>query len=80
MNTGKRKKKLPKERLKPFYQRLKDFKTPLSTSLGAINLILLGGAGEVPEEQRRFLGVAKKNLENLFCEIQKFLDSCDAKK
>ncbi len=53
-------------------------KTILSTSLGAIDLILLEGMGEISEEQKRFLGVAKKNLESLFAEIQKLIDGIES--
>lgn len=65
----------PKASSADFRDQLESMKTSLSTSLGAIDAILLGGVGEVSEEQRRFLGVAKRNLENLFVEIQKFIDS-----
>jgi len=57
-----------------FKEKLRELKTPVSTSLGAINFILLGGRGELGEEQKRFLNVAKKNLESLFARIQDFND------
>ena len=55
--------------------RLKDVKNPLSTSLGALDVVLLGGMGELKEEQRRFLEVAKKNLEKVFIEMEKIKES-----
>ena len=55
--------------------RLKDVKNPLSTSLGALDVVLLGGMGELKEEQRRFLEVAKKNLEKVFIAMEKIKES-----
>ena len=55
--------------------RLKDVKNPLATSLGALDVVLLGGMGELKEEQRRFLEVAKKNLEKVFVEMEKIKES-----
>ena len=71
-----------KGRLAEYVEKLKEIKTPLSTSLGALDFILLGGMGELPEDQKRFLNVAKKNLESGFAEIQKFTDwlGCEKKK
>lgn len=46
-------------------------KTPLATSLGAVNFVLLEGAGGLREEQKRFLGVAKKHLELAFFDLEK---------
>jgi|GEM_PF-3605119 len=66
------------KRFSNFQDKLKNMKTILSTSLGAIDLILLEGMGEISEEQKRFLGVAKKNLESLFAEIQKLIDGIES--
>ena len=52
-------------------RKVTEWKTAVSTSLGAINFLLLGGTGELTGEQKRFLDVAKKNLEALFGEIKK---------
>lgn len=56
-------------------ERLKDVKNPLATSLGALDVVLLGGMGELKEEQKRFLDVAKKNLEKVFIELEKIKES-----
>ncbi|MBI4549736.1 MAG: hypothetical protein HY714_02295 [Candidatus Omnitrophica bacterium] len=63
-----------RKKAEEFEEKMSSLKAPLATSLGALNLILLGGMGEVGEEQKRFLEAARNNLQNLFCEIQKFQD------
>jgi|GEM_PF-3579977 len=71
----KKKKNRPGKEWKAFCGRVKELKVPLSTSIGAINFLLLNGAGALSDKQKRFLEVAKKNSEKLFAELQKFLDS-----
>ena len=61
----------------PLKERLKEMKNPLSTSLGALDVVLLGGMGELKPEQRRFLEVAKLNLEKVFIEVEKIKESLE---
>ncbi len=64
----------------PFLRdRLKEMKNPLSTSLGALDVVLLGGMGELNQEQKRFLEVAKQNLEKVFIEVEKIKESLENK-
>lgn len=78
MQKTQRKRRHPKQGLEGYVEKLKSLKASVSTSLGAVNLILLGGMGEVKEEQKRFLSIAKKHLEMLFVDIQKFIESLEA--
>ena len=65
---------------RPFLRdRLKEMKNSLSTSLGALDVVLLGGMGELNQEQRRFLEVAKQNLEKVFIEVEKIKKSLETK-
>lgn len=59
--------------------KLKAMKNPLTTSLGALDVVLLGGVGELKQEQRRFLEVAKQNLEKVFIEVEKISESPEIK-
>lgn len=56
---------------------LEEMKVPLSTSLGALDVLLLDGMGELKPEQRCFLEVAKQNLEKVFGEIEKIKESLE---
>lgn len=58
-------------------ERLNEIKNPLSTSLGALDVVLLGGMGELAQEQKRFLEVAKLNLEKVFIEVEKIKESLE---
>lgn len=64
----------PGKKCRELCEKLLKIKVPLTTSLGAVDFLLLKGAGPLSDEQRRFLEVAKKNLGKLFSEIQAFLD------
>lgn len=52
---------------------IQDWQKNLATALGAVNFILLDGAGDVSDTQRKFLLVARKNLQQLFNDFQERL-------
>lgn len=78
MQKTQRRRRHPMQVLPDCLEKLKSLKASVSTSLGAVNLILLGGMGEVKEEQKQFLSIAKKHLEMLFVDIQGFIESLEA--
>lgn len=58
---------------------LQEWQKNLSTALGAVNFILLDGTGDISEAQRKFLSVARRNLQKLFDDFQECSKEKDEK-
>jgi len=51
-----------------------DLRSPLSSLLSCLNLVLSGEAGDLTPDQRRFLGMARRNIDRLDRMVQDMLD------
>jgi len=51
-----------------------DLRSPLSSLLSCLNLVLGGEAGDLTPDQRRFLGMARRNIDRLDRMVQDMLD------
>jgi PAS domain S-box-containing protein len=51
-----------------------ELRTPMTSIKGYVDVMLMGAAGEVTEQQKRFLGVVKTNAERLAVLVNDLLD------
>jgi signal transduction histidine kinase len=52
-----------------------DLRSPLSSLLSCLNLVLSGEAGDLTPDQRRFLGMARRNIGRMDRMVQDMLDA-----
>lgn len=52
-----------------------DLRSPLSSLLSCLNLVLSGEAGDLTPDQRRFLGMARRNIDRLDRMVQDMLNA-----
>jgi CheY-like chemotaxis protein len=50
-------------------------RTPLTALKGAIDILCSGQAGELPESQRRFAGIAQRNVDRMIALVEELLES-----
>lgn len=67
-------------RLRELVKSLRGLKRPLATSLGALELLLCASENGWKEEDKKFLWVAKRYLEEASGELQELLDEIESPK
>jgi CheY-like chemotaxis protein len=50
-------------------------RTPLTALKGALDVLCSGQAGELPESQRRFAGIARRNADRMILLVEELLES-----
>lgn len=50
-------------------------RTPLTALKGAIDILCSGQVGELPESQRRFAGIAQRNVDRMIALVEELLES-----
>lgn len=64
-------------RLRSVIKRLREMKRPVSTCQGAIDLLLFSSDRGVKEEDKRFLSLAKRQLEKASALLEEILEEIE---